>query len=223
MSPTANVVDMSGDQALRSARLTARGAATRQRIVSAAADLSYARGVGNTSLDDVIEASGTGKSQLYHYFVDKDALVQAVVAEQVERVLTFHRPLLSRLDSMRGLVRWRDAVILGNRTRGARYGCPLGSLAAELADRSEPVRSLLATGFAEWESLLTDGLTRMRDKGELAADADPAGLAAAIMTALQGGLLLAQTARDSGPLEIALDMALNHVRARTTSTPVAAR
>jgi AcrR family transcriptional regulator len=208
---------MSGDETRRSVRLTARGAATRQRIVSAAADLVYARGVSNTSLDDVIEASGTGKSQLYHYFEDKDALIEAVVAEQVERVLAVHRPLLHRFESMRGLTRWRDAVVAGTRTKGPQNGCPLGSLAAELADRSEPMRARLAGGFAEWESLLTDGLGRMRDKGELAPDVDPAELAAAVMTALQGGLLLAQTAHDTAPLEIALDMALSHVRARTTS------
>jgi AcrR family transcriptional regulator len=208
---------MSGDQTKRAVRLTPRGAATRQRIVSAAADLIYVRGVSNTSLDDVIEASGTGKSQLYHYFEDKDALVEAVVAEQVERVLAFHRPLLHRFESMRALTRWRDAVVVGNRTRGVQHGCPLGSLASELADRSEPIRARLAEGFAVWESLLAAGLTRMRDKGELASDVDPAEMASAIMTALQGGLLLARTARDPAPLEIALDMALSHVRARTTT------
>ena len=55
--------------------LTARGAATRARIVEAAADLIYAHGVEQTSLDDVMAASGVSKSQLYHYFTDKDALV----------------------------------------------------------------------------------------------------------------------------------------------------
>jgi len=48
--------------------LTARGAATRSRIVEAAADLTYAHGVDRRSLDEVIAASGVSKSQLYHYF-----------------------------------------------------------------------------------------------------------------------------------------------------------
>ena len=43
--------------------------------------------------------------------------------------------------------------------------------------------------------------------------ADPAELATAVMAALQGGYLLAQTARRPQPMEIALDMALEHVRA----------
>ena len=44
--------------------LTARGAATRARIVEAAADLIYAHGVEQTSLDEVMAASGVSKSQL---------------------------------------------------------------------------------------------------------------------------------------------------------------
>jgi AcrR family transcriptional regulator len=66
--------------------LTARGAATRSRIVEAAADLICAHGVERTSLDDVMAASGVSKSQPYHYFADKDALVLEVIAGQTERV-----------------------------------------------------------------------------------------------------------------------------------------
>ena len=61
------------------ARLTARGARTRERIVEAAADLMYVRGIGATTLDDVLEASGASKSQLYRHFANKDELVRAVV------------------------------------------------------------------------------------------------------------------------------------------------
>jgi AcrR family transcriptional regulator len=49
-------------------RLTAREAATRDRIVLAAADLMYAKGVNATTLDDVRAATGTSKSQLYRHF-----------------------------------------------------------------------------------------------------------------------------------------------------------
>ena len=68
-------------------RLTARGAKTRARIVAAAADLMYIQGVGGTTLDDVLAASGVSKSQLYHHFDGKDALVRAVIDHVGERVL----------------------------------------------------------------------------------------------------------------------------------------
>jgi hypothetical protein len=89
-------------------------------------------------------------------------------------------------------------------------GCPLGSLASELADRSEPARDALAACFAEWEAYLVDGFTAMREDGLISRGADPADLAVTVMTALPGGLLLAQTTRDARPLELALDMAIAH-------------
>ena len=64
----------------RAGRLTARGSATRERILQAAADLMRANGVAATTLDEVRVASGTSKSQLYRHFPDKDALVHAVIA-----------------------------------------------------------------------------------------------------------------------------------------------
>ena len=86
-------------------RLTARGALTRDRIVRAAAELMHANGVAGTTMDQVVEASGTSKSQLYHYFDDKDALVTAVIKMQTARVMERHEPHLEQLSSLQGLRR----------------------------------------------------------------------------------------------------------------------
>ena len=190
---------------------TARGAATRIRIVEAAAALVYRRGASATSLEDIMEASATSKSQLYHYFADKDALMRAVIEHQTRRVTGGETATLQAVDSLDKLRRWRDAVIKMNKAARGVGGCPLGSLASELADRSESARTLLAHGFALWESHLTDGLRTMRDRGELKPEADPAELATAVIAALEGGLLLAKTKRTTRPLELALDMAIGHV------------
>jgi TetR/AcrR family transcriptional repressor of nem operon len=214
---------VSEDHARTAPRLTARGAATRERIVSAAADLMYLQGVGGTSLDEVIAASGTGKSQLYHYFDDKDALVRAVITRQVERVLAAQESHLPGLASLPDLEAWRDAIVGAVREREGAHGCPLGSLSVELADRSESSRAELVAGFAAWEGLLRAGLERMRASGELGPDADPGVLATGLLAALQGGLLLAQARRDAGPLQVALDMAVDGVRihVRGAASPAA--
>lgn len=193
------------------ARLTARGAATRARIVEAAADLVYERGVPATSLDDIMAVSRTSKSQLYHYFADKDALIRAVILRQTERVLHGHDPYLRDLDSMTGLRRWCAAILQAQHQRRGLGGCPVGSLASALSDSSEDARLLLADSFRRWEVRLETGLQAMQHTGELRADADPADLAAAIMAALQGGLLLTQTTRTTRHLQLSLDMALHLV------------
>src|SRR5689334_13664134 len=98
------------DQSTTTPRLTKRGAATRARIIEGAADLMYERGVAGTSLDDIMAATGTSKSQLYHYFADKDALVLDVIRSQLARTIAGQEVPLRELGSWAGLVRWCDHV-----------------------------------------------------------------------------------------------------------------
>ncbi len=194
------------------ARLTERGRATRERILRAAADMMHVKGVSSTTLDEVRAASGTSKSQLYRHYPDKDALVRDVVALQATEVLRHQHQLLRRLSSLRGLERWRDALIEHNALRDGAYGCRLGSLASELADQDEAARKAIVRYFDTWEGLLKAGLERMKDSGALQANADAGKLATGLMAALQGGYLLAQTTQDVKPMRIALDMAIDHVK-----------
>lgn len=124
--------------------------------------------------------------------------------------------MLNNLHSVRDLVQWWDEVVcLGQgRDDGIR---PLGDLAELLADGDEAGRPAVRAGFAAWESLLAGGITRVRDSGELAAEADPERLATGLMAGLQGGLLLARTTREVRRLEVALDMALGYVRAHAVT------
>jgi AcrR family transcriptional regulator len=179
--------------------------------VAEAASLVRERGVAGTSLDAVMAASQTSRSQLYHYFVDKDALISEVIKIQLGRVIAAQEPRLREVSSWDGLQRWCDHLVATTRATQGIGGCPLGSLVSELADRSDSARLELARSFATWQSYLSAGLTAMRDNGELAPDADVDELALTMMTALQGGLLMAQTTRSARPLELALDMALTHV------------
>jgi hypothetical protein len=141
-------------------------------------------------------------------------------AETVEarlgRLLAIQEQLLINLHSVRDFVHWRDEVVRLEQRRddGIR---PLGDLAELLAEGDEAGRSVVRAGFAAWESLLAGGITRVRDSGELAADADPERLATGLMAALQGGLILARTTRDVRRLEVALDLALGYVRAHAVT------
>jgi AcrR family transcriptional regulator len=76
--------------------------------------------VERTSLDDVMAASGVSKSQLYHYFANKDALVLEVIASQTERVLDAQRAHLEALDSLPALKAWCDAIIRLNKAARGR-------------------------------------------------------------------------------------------------------
>jgi TetR/AcrR family transcriptional repressor of nem operon len=193
-------------------RLTAKGKATRAQIVEAAAALMYERGVASTSNEDIRQAAAVSNSQLYHYFADKDELTRAVIAHQIEQVVGGQETLLTGLDSFAALEAWAEVVVGLSAKRRGKGGCPVGSLASELADHDEQARLALLAGFARWEDAIRDGLAAMRDRGELREGADPDQLALATLAALQGGLLLAQTRRDTAPLKAGLAAALGYIR-----------
>ncbi|GAA2056884.1 TetR/AcrR family transcriptional regulator [Leifsonia soli] len=194
------------------ARLTPRGAKTRSRIVETAAELIRVRGVGGTTLDDVVAASKISKSQLYRHFEDKPALVRAVIEYVGDRKISGERERLENVRTFAGLRRWRDAMIENNALESGRYGCSLGSLANEVADHDWVARLKLEELFSAWEQLFMDVIERLQDDGLVPASANVRQLATGFVAAIQGGYLLAQTSRDVAPMESAIDMAITHLQ-----------
>ncbi|MGA7834578.1 MAG: TetR family transcriptional regulator C-terminal domain-containing protein [Acidimicrobiales bacterium] len=95
-------------------------------------------------------------------------------------------------------------------------GCPIGSIASQLADTDELARLALVAGFDQWEDEFRSRLITTRARGLLEPDADPHALALATLAALQGGLLLCQIRKSVEPLEVALDAALDNILRRAS-------
>jgi len=190
--------------------LTRKGQATRERILECAAELIYRHGVQGTSNDAVRRAAEVSGSQLSHYFPDKESLVRATLAWRAESMMGLREdPPRGPLDSMAALRAWADSYVA--RPEVVAGGCSFGSLAAEVLKSDLDVSDAISQGFARWRGQFHDGLTAMRDRGDLRPDADLHQLATALMSAFQGGLLLTQAARDVEPLRQALDAALSYV------------
>ena len=197
---------------------TAKGRATRERIVAAAAQQIGARGIAETSLDDVIERAAVSKGQLYHYFADKADLLHAVIAYQADAVMAAQEPYLDALDSWASIRTWFDRLVALQLERRAHGGCPIGSLVPQLAETDTRARKELAAAFDRWESHLRDGLRTMRKRGKLRAGSNVDRLATATLASIQGGLLLSQARRDSGQLASALDAAYTNLRSNAAGT-----
>ena len=190
---------------------TGRGRASRERIVQRAAELFAERGVAATSLDEVLAAAGAGKSQLYHYFRGRDELVEAAVGLRCAQVLTGLTQALGAVASLVELEQALAGFVAGFEQMGL-PGCPIGSLAAEVAERNQGARLQTAAAFDAWEELFADVLERMRQQGELRADASPAVLATALLASIEGGMVLSQARKDPGSLRIAVEAGLARVR-----------
>jgi AcrR family transcriptional regulator len=190
---------------------TGRGRASRERIVERAADLFAERGIAATSVDEVLAAAKAGKGQFYHYFRNRDELAAAAVGYRCTQVVDGLTEALGDVSSMAGLEQALAGFITGFEQTGL-PGCPIGTLATEVAGRNEAARMRAAAGFDAWERLLADALERMRQRGELRADAQPAVLATGLLASIEGGMVLSQTRKDVASLRIAVDTGLAEVR-----------
>ena len=187
---------------------TARGRATRQRIVAAARQVVGEKGASAASLDEVGARAPASRSQLYHYFDDKNDLLKAVAEATNDMVLGGQADLFADLGTWDGLVRWTDALVALQEQRGGEGGCPIANLLGQLGEQHDQIRVVLTSGFDQWEARIGDGLAAMVTSGELRADADIDWLAASTLASLQGGLVLTQARRDPRALRRALDGAL---------------
>jgi TetR/AcrR family transcriptional repressor of nem operon len=187
-------------------KLTAKGERTRGRIVEEAARLIHERGVTLTTLEDVKTSAEVSGSQLYHYFPDKDRLVQAVINYQADVIVSNQQR--ANIGTVKGLRAWRNMVVKAAKSTHAKGGCPLGSLGGQLAESDPEARDLIAAGFDRWSRSLSDGLLVLHANGQLPSDVDPDDLAVTILATLQGGLLLAQVQRSTQTFETAVDTLL---------------
>ncbi|MFF5083995.1 TetR/AcrR family transcriptional regulator [Actinoplanes sp. NPDC000266] len=180
--------------------LTAKGAATRQRIVEAAAGLIRERGASETSLDDVRGATATSKSQLFHYFPEgRDGLLVAVAEHEAAQVIEAQQPWLDDLGTAESWRGWQDAVLRHYAELGDR--CPLGVLTAELGKTSPQARLVISALYDTWEAALARGATAMRA-------GDPQDRARIILTAVQGGVVMLRSTGRVAYLETALEAAV---------------
>jgi TetR/AcrR family transcriptional repressor of nem operon len=192
--------------------ITEQGRRTRQRIVAAAAGVVAEKGALGASLDEVGARATASRSQLYHYFDDKTDLLRAVAEATNDSVLDGQRALFAGLGTWAGLQRWANALVELQEQRGGRGGCPIANLVAQLGERDDEIRGVLASGFERWEAHIRAGLAAMVASGELRPETDVDWLAASTLASLQGGLMLTQARRDPHLLRQALDGALALIR-----------
>jgi AcrR family transcriptional regulator len=180
--------------------------------VERAAELFAKRGIAATSVDEVLAAAGAGKGQFYHYFRSRDELAAAAVGYRCAQVLARLTQALGHVSSLAGLEQALAAFVAGFEQMGM-PGCPIGTLATEVASHNEDARLQAAAGFDAWERLLADALERMRQRGELRAEAEPAVLATGLLASIEGGMVLSQTRKGIASLRIAVEAGIAHVRA----------
>lgn len=192
-------------------KLTAKGQATRRRIIEGAAAEVRDRGVAMTTLDDVMARTHTSKSQLFHYFPDgKDQLLLAVAAFESAMVIEDQEPHLSGLTSWVAWQRWRDVVVDRYRRQG--QNCPIAVLMSEIGRSTPGAQAVTAELISQWHSAIAAGVRAMQGSGKIAAGVDADQTAAALLAGIQGGVGIMLATGDLSYLEAALDAGIAALR-----------
>ncbi|WP_432169667.1 TetR/AcrR family transcriptional regulator [Streptomyces sp. 1222.5] len=193
------------------AKLTAKGRATRGRIVEGAAEVLREKGVATATLEDVMARTSTSKSQLFHYFpAGKDELLLAVARFEADRVIEDQQPELGRLDSWEAWARWRDVVVERYEAQGDT--CPLGSLFLQVGRATPGARAIVIELMRRWQESLAAGIRSLQATGRLPAGVDVDARAAALLAAVQGGVSILLSTGRLTHLRAALDQGIEDLR-----------
>ncbi|MEU8108818.1 TetR/AcrR family transcriptional regulator [Nonomuraea muscovyensis] len=170
-----------------------KGTETRDRLLDATQELIETGGYLGAGLNQVIAASGAPRGSLYFHFPDgKDQLVGESVRRAGKAIGAAMEDLAgsggSTTEFVEGVLRH-----LGDRLEesGWRKGCPVATVALEMAATSDPLQKACSEVYTRWEAALR---TRLADR----PDADD--LAMTILALVEGALLLARTHRSREPL-----------------------
>ncbi|MEX0349652.1 MAG: TetR/AcrR family transcriptional regulator [Paracoccaceae bacterium] len=168
---------------------------TKNRIVNVADDMFYQRGFAQTSFADIAENVGISRGNFYHHFKSKDDILQAVIILRRDRTaLMLEEWENEGLDPRARIERFIHILIM-NRAKISRYGCPIGSLCTELAKLEHAAQEEANTLFDLFRNWLRKQFERL-GQDERADD-----LAMQLLARSQGAATLAQAFRDEGFLD----------------------
>lgn len=166
------------------------GKTTRDQIVQAADRLFYRQGYEHTSFSDIADAVRISRGNFYYHFKTKDEILEAVIEVRVAD----SRKLLEQWESdgkhPADRIRSFIHILIANRADIKRYGCPVGTLSAELAKLNHAAR-------AEANALFTLFRTWLRQQFiQLGRKAEADRLAMHLLARSQGVATLASAFRD---------------------------
>ena len=172
---------------------------TREQIIDTADQLFYRQGYEHTSFADIAEAVGISRGNFYHHFKSKDDILDAVIVLRLANT----RKMLDRWEAEGALpaerIRSFIQMLVANRAKIMLYGCPVGTLCAELAKLDH----LAQAGANEILALFRDWLRQQFVALGRHADAD--ALAMHLLARSQGVAALANAFRDENFIRTEVD------------------
>ncbi len=144
---------------------------TRDHIVQAADQLFYRHGYDHTSFSDIADAVQISRGNFYYHFKTKDEILDAVIDVRLDHTRKMLEQWESEGETPEERIQSFIHILIANKTKIKRYGCPVGTLCTELAKlnhASQGEANKLFTLFRTWLHRQFTLLGRGTDADELA-------------------------------------------------------
>ena len=164
----------------------------RERILAAARELFYRRGIHAVGVEAIAEAAGTNKMTLYRHFASKDVLVAACLSELTQEFdVAWDAIAAAHVGDPEGqLLAWLRHMC-EFKEHEAERGCALANAAVELPDKDHPARRVIR----EYKTALRERLIRLCRDAKLA---EPERLADEVFLIIEGARITAQSVGTEG-------------------------
>ncbi|WP_338353181.1 TetR/AcrR family transcriptional regulator [Thalassolituus oleivorans] len=144
---------------------------TRNRIVAEADRLFYEQGFEHTSFAQIAEALGISRGNFYYHFKTKDEILEAVISHRLDstNAMLDNWELEGKTPADR--IKSFINILVVNKAKITRYGCPVGTLCTELTKLNHPAQShsnKLFSLFRTWLCRQFEQLNRINDADEFA-------------------------------------------------------
>jgi len=175
-----------------------KGCQTRQDIIAKALELFSVKGYFNTSINDILEATGLTKGGLYGHFQSKEALWEAAYDEAViiwrEIIFRDINETMNPLERIRRLIKNDMCNYLGKEVFPG--GCFFLNMLVELSGQSEEMKKRILRGFKGVERLIASWLKEAEQKGMVVPGLDHEEISNFIFITLNGAAALYAATRD---------------------------
>jgi AcrR family transcriptional regulator len=169
-------------------------AQTRDRIIVASNELFRRHGYNGTSLSQISAASGATIGSIYHFFPGgKEALTVSVV-ETTARVYRelFDAIAAEAADPAQAFVDFFAGAAAVLQESNYIDPCPIGGIAREVANTSEPLRIAAAQAFQSWIGAAREHLVNAGVSPTTAGE-----LATVFVAMVEGAFVLSRTQRST--------------------------
>ncbi len=126
---------------------------TRDHIVKCADQLFYQQGYEHTSFADIANIVQISRGNFYHHFKTKDEILEAVIDVRLAKTRKMLTEWENQSDQPAERIRSFIQLMITNKIAIKNYGCPVGTLCAELAKlnhASQAEANKLFTLFRIW-------------------------------------------------------------------------